>query len=147
MSNPTLRNSELLTEAILLIFKANGVLLGAGDQLVSDFGLTSSRWQVLGALYGKDLTVSQIAREMGLTRQSVQRTVDALKETHLVNLIDNPAHAKAALISLTPKGESALKKATNAQIKWSSELAKTHSKDELLAAVAVLKKIIESLSA
>lgn len=146
MTNQTLRNAELLTEVMLLIFKGNGLILEAGDQLVSDFGLTSSRWQVLGALYAKDLTVSQIARKMGLTRQSVQRTVDTLKKTHLVDLLNNPAHAKAPLISLTLKGRSALKKATDSQVKWSSELAKTHSKDELSTTITVLKKIIESLN-
>jgi MarR family len=43
-----------------------------------DLGMSNGRWQVLGApaIAGRPLSVSQIARNMGLTRQSVQRTVN-----------------------------------------------------------------------
>jgi DNA-binding MarR family transcriptional regulator len=63
-------------QVILSIFRANGLVLGAGDLLTADDGLTSARWQVLGAvaLAERPLTVPQIARRMGLTRQSVHAT-------------------------------------------------------------------------
>jgi hypothetical protein len=38
------------TELILETFRLNGLLLEAGDRLVADIGLTSARWQVLGAI-------------------------------------------------------------------------------------------------
>ena len=71
---------EAATELILSTFRANGLLLDAGDLLSADEGLTSSRWQVLGAivLAERPLTVPQIARRMGLTRQSVHASVDRL---------------------------------------------------------------------
>jgi hypothetical protein len=37
------------TELVLEIFRLNGVLLTQGDRLVDDIGLTSARWQVMGA--------------------------------------------------------------------------------------------------
>jgi hypothetical protein len=52
-------------------------LLAAGVQLVEKIDLTSARWQVLGAiaLSAVPLPVAQIARNMGLSRQAVQRLV------------------------------------------------------------------------
>jgi len=41
---------EAATELILSAFRANGLLLDAGDMLSVDEGLTSARWQVLGAI-------------------------------------------------------------------------------------------------
>ncbi|MDH3233798.1 MAG: MarR family transcriptional regulator, partial [Alphaproteobacteria bacterium] len=41
---------EAVTALILETFRLNGRLLAAGDRLVGDLGLTSARWQVLGAI-------------------------------------------------------------------------------------------------
>jgi hypothetical protein len=38
------------TALILEVFRFNGRLLAAGDKLVANLGLTSARWQVLGAI-------------------------------------------------------------------------------------------------
>jgi DNA-binding MarR family transcriptional regulator len=55
-------------------------MLEAGDVLSAGEGLTSARWQVLGAIVLADRppTVPQIARRMGLTRQGVHATVRRL---------------------------------------------------------------------
>ena len=81
-------SGEAVTELILSTFRANGLLLGAGDLLSADEGLTSARWQVLGAvaLQERPLTVPQIARRMGLTRQSVHATVQRLVREGLLEL-------------------------------------------------------------
>ena len=73
-----------VTALVLATFRANGALIAAGDMLTAPFGLSSARWQVLGAvaLAGQALTVPQVARNMGLTRQSVQRLVDEFRMTH-----------------------------------------------------------------
>src|SRR2546428_83660 len=62
------------TDVVLQTFRANGLFLAAGDLLAAEEGLTAARWQVLGAiaLAGRPLTVPQIARRMGLTRQAGQ---------------------------------------------------------------------------
>ena len=73
--------SSALTDLILEVFQLNGRLLAAGDALVRDLGLTSARWQVLGAaaMSTVPLPVAYIARNMGQTRQSVQRIVTTWK--------------------------------------------------------------------
>jgi hypothetical protein len=62
-----------LTDLVLEVFRLNGRLLAAGDRMTRPSGQTSARWQVLGAINPEPRTVAQIARVMGLARQSVQR--------------------------------------------------------------------------
>ena len=60
-----------VTALILEVFRLNGRLLAAGDRLVAKLGLTSARWQVLGAiaLSPSAEPVARLARNMGLHRQ------------------------------------------------------------------------------
>lgn len=97
-------------ELALAIFAANGRLVSAGNDLVAHLGLTSAWWQVLAALrYSPGpLAVASIARNMGLTRQAVQRIVDLLADQGLVEFRPNPHHRRAKLVVLTPAGSTAL---------------------------------------
>ena len=74
------QKGPVFTEVVLEIFKLGGLLIHEGDLMTSEYGITSARWKILGAiaLVGTSQTVPQIARTMGLTRQAVQRLVDAL---------------------------------------------------------------------
>ena len=65
---PSVGEADALTSLILEVFRLNGCLISAGDDLVSDLGLTSARWQVLGAmaLTPAAETVARLARSMGL---------------------------------------------------------------------------------
>src|ERR671924_2040048 len=87
---------DTATEVILATFRANGLLLGSGDLLAQEHGLTSARWQVLGAiaLAQRPLTVPQIARRMGLSRQTVHTTVSRLVADGLVELVPNADHRR-----------------------------------------------------
>src|SRR5262245_53377665 len=123
--------SRVLTELILEVFRLNGGLLAAGDTLTRPAGQTSGRWQVLGALDGENLTVAEIGRRMGLTRQSVQRTTDLLEGAGLVSYIDNPAHQRAQLATLTPRGRATLDAITSRQIAWANRVAARLVEDDL----------------
>lgn len=100
---------DRINRLVLEVFRLNGVLLAAGDALVAPYRLTSARWQVMGALAFADtpLPVAHIARNMGLTRQGVQRLVNEMVADGLVVLADNPHHARAKLVRLTPDGAAA----------------------------------------
>ena len=45
---------EALTGLILDLFRLDGLMLTAGDRLVARLGLTSARWQILGAIVAAD---------------------------------------------------------------------------------------------
>lgn len=131
---------EAVTELILSTFRANGLLLGAGDLLSADEGLTSARWQVLGAiaLEKRPLTVPQIARRMGLTRQSVHATVQRLVREGLLELGSNQDHRRSALVGLTEQGLASYRAVDARQVAWVNRLARGVKRSDVETAVRVL---------
>jgi DNA-binding MarR family transcriptional regulator len=139
------RPGAALTDLILEVFRLNGRLLMVGDLLTRPLGQTSARWQVLGALDDGAHPVSQIARSMGLTRQSVQRTADRLETEGLVAYRDNPAHRRAKLVSLTSVGRSALDWISEQQRIWSNDIGARLDATELERTVEVLRRVRAAL--
>src|SRR5438128_1128523 len=113
------------TQVVLATFRANGLLLAAGSRLAAQEQLTAARWQVLGAvaLAGRPLTVPQIARRMGLTRQAVQASVNRLLAEALVEADENLDHRRSPLIRLTELGSQKYTAVDRRQIRWINELA------------------------
>ena len=136
---------QAVTDLILVTFQLNGRLLAAGDQLTRDLGLSSARWQVMGALAAGPLPVVQVARNMGLTRQSVQRTVDVLAEEQLVTFAENPYHQRAKLVRLTERGTEVLEEVARRQAAWANQLAKDLSPEKVRAAVQLLEMFRQRL--
>jgi DNA-binding MarR family transcriptional regulator len=147
-SRPTLRGLAL-TELVLSLFRAHAALLATGDDLVATFGLSSARWQVLGAiaLAEAPIPVPAIARAMGLTRQGVQKQVDLLRREGLVELEDNPAHRASPLVALTRTGRGAYARADGVWRVRAEELAALFSPGEVKTAHKVLALLDTSLRA
>ncbi|ABY29847.1 regulatory protein MarR [Methylorubrum extorquens PA1] len=137
--------ADAATALVLEIFRSSGALLAAGDRLVGDLGLTSARWQVLGAvaLAAQPLPVARIARDMGITRQGVQRTVNELAKAGLVSFADNPHHLRARLVLLTPAGRDAYAAAAARQAPWAAALARGLDPAALEAARALVRTVGE----
>lgn len=129
--------SELLVE----VFRVNGLLLAAGDALARPSGLTSARWQVLGVVDHEPSTIAQVARTMGLTRQSVRETADALVRDGLIEFRENPAHRRARLMVLTEPGRAALREVEERQASWANGVGDRLPLAELRAAVATLRDL------
>jgi DNA-binding MarR family transcriptional regulator len=138
-------------ELVVEVFRLNGALLSQGDRMTQDLGMSSSRWQVLGAveLAGRPLSVSQVARNMGLARQSVQRLVNELDADGFVAFADNPDHRRAKLIMLTAKGRKAYQEIMRRQARWSKRmLVATELSERRLGEVAsILRRLREALEA
>ena len=142
------RLRRALTGLVIEVFRLNGDLLAAGDALVGDLGLTSARWQVLGAiaLSPVPLPVAHVARNMGLTRQAVQRSVDELRQDGVVQLDPNPHHQRAMLVTMTERGERAYRAATERQGRWAEALAADLSPEAIEAAAALLREMQRRLA-
>jgi len=138
-----------LTELILEVFKLNGRLLSTGDQLVASLGLTSARWQVLGAiaLSGGPQSVANIARNMGLTRQAVQRVVNELEAEGFLTFAPNPHHQRAKLVVLTKSGAKSFQAAAKRQAPWANQLAQRISARNIRTALGVIREIATRLEA
>ena len=130
---------EAATELILEVFRLNGRLLMSGDRLVALLGLTSARWQVLGAiaLAEQPQPVAWLARSMGLNRQGVQRLVNEMIEDGLVETRPNPHHRRAHHVVLTKRGRDAYEAAARLQAPWVTDLVKGLSRDEIATALRV----------
>ena len=138
---------DALTDLVLEVFRLNGRLLSAGDRMTRPVGQTSARWQVLGAIETRALTVSDIARAMGLTRQSVQRTADLLAADGLVTYAAHPAHRRAKLVTLTPHGRTTLATISRSQREWANRLGDQLGLSRLRQAAEVLRGFRSELEA
>jgi DNA-binding MarR family transcriptional regulator len=140
---------EAATHVILSTFRANGLLLGAGDVLAGEEGLTSARWQVLGAiaLAERPLTVPQIARRMGLTRQSVHATVRHLVDEGLLAFAPNADHRRSPLVRFTEQGSATYSAIDGRQTAWVNRLALGIGRNELDTAARVLEELCRRLEA
>ena len=101
------RKSDKLTTVALCVFGLNGQLIEWGNRFSQPHGLTSARWQVLGAIWlaSQPPSIPQIAAAMGVTRQGVLKQINLLVEEALVQPQPNPTHKRSPLYALTPKGE------------------------------------------
>jgi DNA-binding MarR family transcriptional regulator len=134
-----------VSDLAIEVFRANGALLAAGDALAAPAGLTSARWQVLGVIDHAPLTVADIARTMGLRRQSVQQTADALAADGLAAFQDNPRHRRAKLLEPTGAGRVALAEVERAHAAWADRLAAALDGAEIATATAVLRALTSAL--
>jgi DNA-binding MarR family transcriptional regulator len=143
---------EALTQIILDFFRCNSLLLAAGDRLVAPLGLTSARWQVLGAIASAERPqpVAWLARDMGSNRQNVQRIINDLEKDGLVSFESNPHHRRAQLVVLTLQGRQALNAAMRLQIPWINGVTSGIAAKDIEAVgrvVAALRKTLEGSEA
>ena len=135
---------EAVTALILDVFRLNGRLQLAGDRLVTELGLTSARWQILGAIAYSDRpeSVAWHARTMGLHRQGIQRIANELEAEGIVEFRPNPHHKRAHLVSLTANGQRLFDAAIALQVPWVNALSYGIELED----IATTKRVIEQLT-
>ncbi len=102
---------DQLTALVVAIFRANGTMIQWGDQFVAPFGLTSARWQMLGALAlaEEPLSSPRIAKSMGVTRQGAQKQLNLLLDEGLIERLPNPSNIRSPLYRLSEVGQGRYK--------------------------------------
>jgi DNA-binding MarR family transcriptional regulator len=140
-------SGRAVTTLIVEVFRLNGRLLSAGDKLVAPLGLTSARWQVLGAVANLPAaeTVARLARYMGVYRQGVQRIVNELADEGLLEFRENPDHRRAKLVALTKTGRKAFEAVDRLQKPWADALSDGLNAASLIAASRILGMLIKRL--
>jgi DNA-binding MarR family transcriptional regulator len=133
------------TELVIEVFRINGAMVAVGDELTRDLGLTTARWQVLGAIGNEPKTVAAAARQMGLTRQNVQRIADWLVESGIAEFVDNPNHRRAKLVALTKEGAALRQQLGRRQARWANASGAPFTADELRATTDILKRLKKAL--
>jgi DNA-binding MarR family transcriptional regulator len=116
-----------------------------GEALAKPAGQTLARWLVLDAVDSAPATVAQVARTLHLARQSVQRLADVLARDGFAVYQDNPAHRRAKLLRITPRGRAALRRIQTAQVAWADALGAEIGEEELQRASVVLDRVRQAL--
>ena len=140
--------TEKYTQLILEVFSLHQQLIIAGDGLSAPFALTSAKWKVLGgiALSEKPPTVSQVARKMGLSRQSVQRLCNDLRAFGMLNLLHNPKDKRACCWQLSAKGWDSYRQVMQAQEAWIEQISQGIDLDEVTESTKFLKQFSSCIS-
>lgn len=129
---------SVIEEARTLIHRS----VAAVDRLHADLGVTAPMRAVLEFLdRAGPTTVSDIARDRGVSRQHIQTIVNDLADRELVDRLDNPRHQRAPLIALSPSGVATIEGILAAErAAFAGPLA--HLADDRLAVAAeVLREI------
>lgn len=142
---PERTSANQLPLLIADLYEAAGAVRRRGDALASLAGQTQARWQVMSVLSDGGWTVPRAARRLGVTRQAVQRTVDALRTDGLVQIEHNPDHQRSPLIALTDEGRAALAAITKAGTDWNMTVGSKISTQDIQTARSVLRALIENL--
>src|SRR3546814_13076493 len=82
--------------------------------------------------------LARLARNMGLTRQSVQRVVNEMVDDGMLCLLDNPHHVRARLVTMTAKGRKTFEAALELQEPWVKALSAGIGRDSINDACQVL---------
>ena len=100
---------EFLSDFQLLfgnIIRINGAFLEVAEKICSNDDLISVPiWRVIAVIRLNPMTVSEIAKYLGLKRQSVQSTVNQMKRRGLIKFRKNPNHKTSPFVKLTKKGD------------------------------------------
>lgn len=136
--NPT--KADKLTTITLSVFRLNGQLIEWGNHFSQPHGLTTARWQVLGAIAmaPQPPNIPQIAAAMGVTRQGVLKQINLLVDEGLVQPLPNPAHKRSSLYGLTRIGQTTYDAITNRWNTHAQAMAAAFTAVDLDAALRVL---------
>jgi DNA-binding MarR family transcriptional regulator len=131
---------ELLTQLVDHVFALSSHFLAAGDTITAPEGLSAARWLVLGALQNGPMSPAGIARQRGLTRQSVRESVARLEGSGHISRADGDDR-RTFLVELTDKGRQALDRIEPRRREWATQTALNVDSAHLEGAVTVLGQL------
>ena len=135
---------DALTALVLPVFALNGELLEAAAAITAPHELTPARWQVLGAVLEEPLPVAEIARRVGLTRQSVQRVANDVVAQGWAIWQPNPARRGQNLLNLTERGRDAVHALADEQHAWANAVGRAVGAEDLKALRSLISRVTEA---
>lgn len=118
----------------------------AGETIAAAGGQTLARWLSLEMVEARPATVAQVARKLGLTRQSVQRVADLLDRDGLTEYVDNPVHQRSKLVRITPRGRRTLSTIQLAQHAWADEVGRDVGEADLNQLSRIVARLARALT-
>jgi DNA-binding MarR family transcriptional regulator len=127
---------------IVPAIRLRALFSSAGEAIAKPSGQSLARWLVLEVVAGGPATVAQIARSMGLTRQSVQRVADLLEQDGLTAYGANPGHRRAQLVRATARGLRTLRTIQETQRVWADGVGAEIGEADLRKTSEVVGRLI-----
>jgi len=143
----TVNTADALTSLLVEVIRLAEFFTQRGEGLAKPEGQTLARWLVLEALEDGPKPVADIARNLRLARQSVQRVADLLVRDGLVAYETNPRHRRAKLARLTPAGRKVLGRIQRAHRELAAHQAAEVGLGDLEQATELLRRIRGILTA
>jgi DNA-binding MarR family transcriptional regulator len=139
--------SNAVTDLIRAVLRMNATVQKSGTRLMRGTGITNTRWQTLSDLVAleKPVTVSELSRYMGLTRQAIQRLADDMVSDGLVEFAENPGDARAMHLLLTKAGKAAYDDALEREWQWTNAIAEDFDAEQITHSVALLVAITQKM--
>ncbi|WP_182417216.1 MarR family winged helix-turn-helix transcriptional regulator [Bartonella sp. HY038] len=140
------KNLDPMSSFAISLFRAHQALMDCGEAIANKHDMSAARWKFLGALAlaQAPLTVPQIAQDMGLTRQAVQRLADEMNELLYVEVHINPIHKRSKLYSLTRLGEELYNRINDDWLKIAEQLQAKFSPQEVSQSINNLDKFCKA---
>jgi DNA-binding MarR family transcriptional regulator len=139
--------SNALTDLIRTVLRMNTTVQKSGTRLMRGTGITNARWQILSELsaFEKRVTVSELARHMGLTRQAIQRIMDDMASDGLVEFVENLGDARAMHLLVTEAGKATYDEALEREWQWTNAIAEDFDAEQIARAVTLLEAIMQRM--
>ena len=129
--------SNALTDLIRAVIRMNATVQKSGTRMMRGTGITTARWQTLSELFALEqrVTVSELSRHLGLTRQAVQRLADDMARDGLVEFVENSGDARAMHLLLTEVGKATYHEALEREWQWTNAIAADFDAEQITDAV------------
>lgn len=100
--------SLLFDDMLKALIKIHLSLITTCGTLVMDQGISHARWQLIWFISFKKvaMTVPDIAKSLGISRQGIQKQIDILLNDGLICLQENPANKRSPKYLISPKGQA-----------------------------------------
>jgi DNA-binding MarR family transcriptional regulator len=129
---------ELIDELRLSLHRITQV----AEDLHRDESISIGMRGVLEYLFrNSDATVPTIARRRHVSRQLIQTLVNSLLEQNFVELVDNPAHRRSPLVTLTPTGERMLGRMRRREHAYFESIGSNVSEARITSATRTLRAL------
>lgn len=145
MPIPRTPQAEILSELTLVLLELQSAMAEKTGEFTAPHGQTPARWKVMAAAAAGVLTVPQIARRMGLTRQAVQKVANDLAADGLARFAPNPDHKASPHFKLTRRGAALEKKITGGYVRWANAFARGTDPKKIRAATRTLRALAQRL--
>ena len=140
--------SNALTDLIRAVLRMSAHADRIGSTLTKGFDLSNARWVTLGELYmsPERMTVSQLARRLGLSRQAVQHLANELGSDGLLTFVDNPHDRRAMHLALTEQGQATYRATLEREWQWTNMVAEGFAAGDLQQAVLLIDAVTKKMA-